>query len=218
MYFPYPVDLLLPVLLLLPIVFLPFSLPQESGSGGLEVGGQDCLTCSAQIEAECIIEEDNCTITCSANVDSCGYSPCSDTKQGCFLRFSTLENGTWIFETECFHPDRQEEECHLRRTNRINTAFPPSSVHCLCHGKNCSSLNTPLVYHHKPSTACADTRNTVISSLYSSAVLSTLLPSPSVTQPSGEYVAFYTSLPPPFSLPPIVNDFIHAQILGDVVG
>ena len=209
------------MLLLLPIIFLPFSLPQESGSGGLEVGGQDCLTCSAQLEAECIVEEANCTITCSANVDSCGYSPCSDSKEGCFLRFCTLENGTWIFETECFHPDRQEEECHLRRTNRLSTAFPPSSVYCLCHGKNCSSLNTPLVYHHEPSTACADTRNTVISSLYGYAVLSTLLPSPSVTQPPGErytYVASYTSLPPPFSLPPIVNDFIHAQILGDVVG
>ena len=127
-----------------------------------QCSSRECFMCD-HVPASCDIDEDNRTISCTADTQSCYYQTCDECDH-CALLFLQFE-GTWTFRSLCvshrcvnFHEDADTvcqrrltyEACRFRRNDR-NEGFPPSQFLCSCYGENCSSPLFPYVYTHPPS-------------------------------------------------------------------
>ena len=127
-----------------------------------QCSSRECFTCD-HVPASCDIDEDNLTISCTADTQSCYYQTCDECDR-CTLLFLQFE-GNWTFRSLCISHrcvDILEdvdtvcqrrltyEDCRFHR-NDHNEGFPSSQFICSCYGENCSSPLFPYVYTHPSS-------------------------------------------------------------------
>ena len=157
------------------IIFLPVTFTQSTE----KCTPIECLNCDPYAPADCVVDNENRTISCTVDTaQSCYYSAC-DSCRGCALLLSVKLKEGWVFDSICSivqHPRILiPKDCHLTGLNRLKLSEfpPPDGMICTCSGKNCSSVN-PIVYTHPPS---IKPNNTAMSSeIFKSVLMSSSSP------------------------------------------